>query len=172
VAISLSFTGSPIHPPSRCSQLLPVPPPTEAAERGFSADEIVGATRGLTSNSTAFCMSSPLERGRGQGPYRSSVCPEVIAAAVWPPRAESVVSAAGAGVGEPPGVLLPHRPSNVGGCSYLRGWNRSSACNGTLSAGVCSLWLSGPEHVCILARSRVFPSFSSTGTHLSASRTA
>jgi hypothetical protein len=55
----------------------------------------------------------------------------------------------GAGVSEPPGVLSPHRPSNVGGCSYLRGRNRSSVCNGTLSAGVCSLWLSGPEHVCI-----------------------
>jgi hypothetical protein len=32
----------------------PVPPPTEAARRGFSADEIVGATRGLTSSSTAL----------------------------------------------------------------------------------------------------------------------
>jgi hypothetical protein len=53
---------------------------------------------------------------------------------------------AGAGGGEPPGILSSRRPSNVGGCSYLRGWNRSSVCNGTLSAGVCSLWLSGPEH--------------------------
>jgi hypothetical protein len=34
--------------------LLPVPPPTEAAGRGFSADEIAGATRGLTSDSTAL----------------------------------------------------------------------------------------------------------------------
>jgi hypothetical protein len=31
-----------------------VPPPTEAAGRGFSADEIVGATRGLTSDSTTL----------------------------------------------------------------------------------------------------------------------
>jgi hypothetical protein len=31
-----------------------VPPPTEAAGGGFSADEIVGATRGLTSGSTAL----------------------------------------------------------------------------------------------------------------------
>jgi hypothetical protein len=36
-----------------------------------------------------------------------------------------------------------------GGCSYPREWNRSSVCNGTLSAGVCSLWLSRPEHLCI-----------------------
>jgi hypothetical protein len=96
-------------------------------------------------------LSSPLEWGHGRGPCRSSVYPEVIAAAVWPPGAEVVVVAAGTGVGEPPGVLSPHRPSNVGGCSYLRGRNRSSVCNGTLSAGVCSLWLSWPEHVCILA---------------------
>ena len=38
-----------------------------------------------------------------------------------------------------------------GGCSYPRGWNRSSVCNGTSSAGVCSLRLSGPEHLCIWA---------------------
>jgi hypothetical protein len=31
-----------------------MPPPTEEAERGFSADEIVGATRGLTSDSTTL----------------------------------------------------------------------------------------------------------------------
>jgi hypothetical protein len=96
-------------------------------------------------------LSSPLEWGRGRGARRSSVCPEVIAAAVWPPGAEVVVAAAGAGGGEPPGVLSPRMPSNVGGCSYLWGWNRSSVCNGTLSAGVCSSWLSGPEHVRILA---------------------
>jgi hypothetical protein len=34
-----------------------------------------------------------------------------------------------------------------GGCSYPREWNRSSVCNGTLSVGVCSLWLSRPEHL-------------------------
>jgi hypothetical protein len=96
-------------------------------------------------------LSSPLKWGRGRGPCRSSVCPEVIAAAVWPPGAEVVVAAAGAGSGEPPGVLSPRRPSNVGGCSYPRGRNRSSVCNGTLSVGVCSSWLSGPEHLCILA---------------------
>jgi hypothetical protein len=38
-----------------------------------------------------------------------------------------------------------------GGCSYPREWNRSSVYNGTLSAGVCSLRLSGPEHLCIWA---------------------
>jgi hypothetical protein len=33
------------------------------------------------------------------------------------------------------------------GCSYPREWNRSPVCNGTLSMGVCSLWLSRPEHL-------------------------
>jgi hypothetical protein len=40
---------------------LPVPPSATEAGRGFSADEVVGAARGLTSNSTVFCSSSPLE---------------------------------------------------------------------------------------------------------------
>jgi hypothetical protein len=39
--------------------------PPRQPEEVFSADEIVGAARGLTSNSTAFCSSSPLEWGRG-----------------------------------------------------------------------------------------------------------
>jgi hypothetical protein len=116
-------------------------------------------------------LSSPLEWGRGRGPCRSSVCPEVIAAAVWPPGAEVVVAAAGAGVGEPPRVLSPRRPSNVGGCSCLRGRNRRSVCNGTVSAGVCSLWLSGPEHVGILGAIPCFFLILSTRTRLLASWT-
>jgi hypothetical protein len=108
-------------------------------------------------------LSSPLEWGRGRGPCCSSVHPEAIAAAVWPPGAEVVVAVAGAGDGEPPGVSSPRRPSNVGGCSDLRGWNRSSVCNGTLSVGVCSLWLSGPEHVCIFGMKPCFSSFRALG---------
>jgi hypothetical protein len=122
-----------------------------AAEEVLVADEIAATI--LAPGLWLFgfdSLSSPLEWGRGRGARRGSVCPEVIAAVVWSAGAEVVVAAAGVGVGEPSGVLSPRRPSNVGGCSYLRGWNRSSVCNGTLSAGVCSLWLSGPEHQCIL----------------------
>jgi hypothetical protein len=101
-------------------------------------------------------LSSPLEWGHGRGPCCSSVRPEAIAAAIWPAGAEVVVAAARAGGGEPPGVSSPRRPSNVGGYSYLRGWNQSSVCNGTLGAGVCSLWLSGPEHVGIFGCNTLF----------------
>jgi hypothetical protein len=49
-----------------------------------------------------------------------------------------------------PEFIVP-QALRCGGCSYPQEWNRSSVCNGTLSAGVCSLWLSGPEHLCIWA---------------------
>jgi hypothetical protein len=123
-----------------------------AVEEVLVTDEIAAAIHAPGLRLFGFDgLSSPLKWGCGRGPYCSSVCPEVIAAAVWPPRAEVVVAAAGVGGGEPPEILSSRRPSNVGGCSYLREWNRSSVCNGTLSAGVCSLWLSRPEHLCIWA---------------------
>jgi hypothetical protein len=110
---SCRMSGSPVR---AASALLPVPPSAAAARRGFSVDEIVGVARGLTSNSTTFCSSSPLEWGCGRGLYGSSIRPEVIAAAVWPLGAEVVVAAAGVGSGEPSvGLLLLHRPSNCGG---------------------------------------------------------
>jgi hypothetical protein len=43
------------------SEPLPAPPSATAVGRGSSADEIAGAAHGLTSNSTAFCPSLPLE---------------------------------------------------------------------------------------------------------------
>jgi hypothetical protein len=89
-----------------------VPPPATVAGRGSAADELAGATRGPTSDSTAFCPSLPHEFGHGRGPPGSSIRPKVIAAAVWPPGAEVfLVAAAGAGNGEPfVGLLLLHRP--------------------------------------------------------------
>jgi hypothetical protein len=121
------------------SEPLSAPASATAAGRGSSADEIAGAAYGPTSKSTAFCPSLPHEFGHGRGPPDSSIRPEVIAAAVRPPGAEVVVAAAaGAGDGVPfVGLLLLRRPPPIEwGCSYLRRWNRSSVCNGTLNASV------------------------------------
>jgi hypothetical protein len=108
------------------------------AGESFSADEPVSATRGPTSGSLALMSGSrPLS---------------------W--DANESLSAAASVLG--PSLLLQRSPVSspefvapqalrCGGCSYLRGRNRSSVCNGTLSADVCSLRLSGPEHLCILA---------------------
>jgi hypothetical protein len=55
-------------------------------------------------------LSSPLVWGCGRGPLHSSVCPEVIAAAVQPPEVEVVVSAVAEVAGEPLGVRYPAGP--------------------------------------------------------------
>jgi hypothetical protein len=85
-----------------------------AAGEGLVADEIVGAI--CASGLRLFgsdSLSSPLEWGRGRGPCRSSICPEVIAAVVRPPSAEVVVAAAVVG-GEPLGACRPAGPSMWG----------------------------------------------------------
>jgi hypothetical protein len=81
-----------------------------AAGEGLVADETVGAICATGLRLFGFdSLSSPLEWGRGRGPCRSSVCPEVIAAAVSPPGAEVVVAAAVVG-GESPGACRPTGP--------------------------------------------------------------
>jgi hypothetical protein len=73
-----------------------------AAGEGLAADEIFGAICAPGLWLFGFdSLSSPLEWGRGRGPCRSSVCPEVIAAVVWLLGAEVVVAAAVVG-DEPP----------------------------------------------------------------------
>jgi hypothetical protein len=109
-----------------------------AVGESFSADKPVNATHGPTSGSLALMSGSrPLS-----GDTNESL-----------PAAASVLG---------PSLLLQRSPAShqefavpqalrCGGCSYPRGRNRSSICNGTLSAGVYSLRLLGPEHLCILA---------------------
>jgi hypothetical protein len=85
-----------------------------AAEEVLVADRITTTIRAPGLRLFGFdSLSSPLERRHGRGHCCSGVHPEAIAAAVWPPRAEVVVAAAGAGDGEPPGALSTHRLSGV-----------------------------------------------------------
>jgi hypothetical protein len=109
-----------------------------AAGEGFSADEI--ANSACTPRPPSPWLEWPVLVLCGRELFRRSVCPEAVAAAVLPPGTEVVAAAVGAGGGVPLGVR-----------SYPRERNRSPICNGTLSAGVCSLRLSGPEHLCIWA---------------------
>jgi hypothetical protein len=152
------------------SEPLAAPASATAAGRGSSAGAIAGAGHGLTSNSTAFCPSLPHEFWHGRGPPGSGIHPEVSVAAVRPPGAEVVVvAAAGAGDGAPfVGLPLLRRPSpSEWGCSYLWRGNRSSVCNGISIARVfvhCGCL--GLNMYVILARSRVFSSFSSTKSRL------
>ena len=118
-----------------------------AARGGFSADETIGATRGQTSGSLALmACPRPSSGDVGEGlvavasALRSSLllfgCPERRSLSLlqeW--AAASHLE-----------IVVP-QALRCGGCSYPREWNWSSVCNGTLSAGVCSLWLSGPEHL-------------------------
>jgi hypothetical protein len=114
-----------------------------AVEVGLSADETVSATRGPTSGSLVLISGShPLSGDANESPSvaASILGPWLLLWRLLASRPESVV----------PQAL------RCGGCLYPRGRNRSSVCNGTLSAGVCSLWLSRPEHVCIFGCNTMF----------------
>jgi hypothetical protein len=66
----------------------------------------------------------------------------------------------------PPVLVAPHAP-RCGGCSYLRGRNQNSVCNGTSNASVfVHCGCRGLNMYVISARSRVFSSFSSAKTRL------
>jgi hypothetical protein len=122
-----------------------------AAREGFSADETVGATCSRTSGSSALtACPRPLcgDVGEGLVTAASALRSSLLLFSRLKRRSLS--------------LLLQWSPAShlefvvpqalwCGGCSYLREWNRSSVCNGTLSMGVCSLWLSRPEHLGIWA---------------------
>jgi hypothetical protein len=114
-------------------------------------------------------LSSPLERRCGRGQDCSSAHPEACAAAARPSGAGVVAVVVRAGGGEPL-VSLPllRRPSpSEWGCSHLRRGNRSSVGDGTLNASVfVHCGCRGLNMYVILARSRVFSSFSSTKSRL------
>jgi hypothetical protein len=124
-----------------------------AARESFSAVEAVGAAYGPTSGSLALMSGSrPLS-----GDANESLPVAVSVLGPWLLLQRLLASR--------PELVAP-QALRCGGCSYPRGRNRSSVSNGTLSAGVCSLWLSGPEHVCIFGTEPCFFLIPSTRTRL------
>jgi hypothetical protein len=113
---------------------------------GFSADEIVGATCGQTSGSSALAACPrPSSGDVGEGLVAAVFALRLSLQLSCRPRRGSLTLLQWSAVSHPEFVVL--QALRCGGCSYLREWNRSSVCNGILSAGVCSLWLSRPEHL-------------------------
>jgi hypothetical protein len=126
-----------------------------AAGESFSADKPVSATRGPTSGSLALMSGSrPLSGDMNES--LPAVAPVLGSSLLLQRSLASRLE------------LVALQALRCGGSSYPRGQNRSSVCNGTLSAGVCSLWLSGPEHVGIFGVIPCFFLISSTRTRLSA----
>jgi hypothetical protein len=114
-----------------------------AGGESFSAVEAVSAAYGLTSGSLALMSGSrPLSGDANESlPVAASVL------GPWLLLQRSLASCP---------ELVASQALRCGGCSYPRGRNRSSVCNGTLSAGICSLWPSGPKHVYIFLHGAVF----------------
>jgi hypothetical protein len=118
-----------------------------AAGEGFSTDETVGATRGPTSGSLALIACprpSSGDAGEGLVAAASALRSSLLLFSRPERRLLSLLMERSAA--SQPEFVVP-QALRCGGCSYPREWNRSSVCNGTLSDGVCSLWLSGPEHL-------------------------
>jgi hypothetical protein len=122
-----------------------------AAGEGFSADETIGATRRLTSDSLALIACPRLSSGDvGEGLVAAASALRSSLLLFSRPERRSLLLLLQWSAASQLEFVVP-QALRCGGCSYPREWNRSSVCNGTLSAGVCSLWLSGPEHLGIWA---------------------
>jgi hypothetical protein len=121
-----------------------------AAREGFSADEIVGATCGRTSSSSALAACPrPSSGDVGEGLIAAASALGSSLLLFSRPERRSLSLLLQWSAASHLEFVVP-QALRGGGCSYPREWNRSSVCNGTLSAGVCSLWLSRPEHPGIL----------------------
>jgi hypothetical protein len=117
------------------------------ARGGFSADETVDATRGQTSGSLALIacprpLSGDVDEGlvTAASALRSSLL--LFSRPKWGSLSLLVQWSAASHLE----FVIP-QALWCGGSSYPREWNQSSVCNGTLSMGVCALWLSRPEHL-------------------------
>jgi hypothetical protein len=143
-----------------------------AAGEGFPTDETVSATRGPTSGSLALiACPRPSSGDAGEGLVVAASALRSLLLLFSRPERRLLSPLTERAAASQLEFVVP-QALRCGGCSYPREWNRSSVCNGTLSAGVCSLWLSGPEHLGILGAIPCFFLISSTRTRLSASWTA
>ena len=117
------------------------------ATEGFSADETVGATRSQTSGSLALmACPRPSSGDVGEGLLTAAFALRSSLLLFSHPRRRSLSLLVQWLLASRLGLVI-WQPLRYGGCSYPREWNQSSVCNGTLSMGVCSLWLSRPEHL-------------------------
>jgi hypothetical protein len=106
-----------------------------AAGEGFSADEIANSactpghpSPGLNGWFLSFVDESPPAIAPAQKPLLKLLRrPGQRLSSLLPERATE---------SHPSAFCCSAGPPIVWGCSYLRRWNRSSVCNGTLSAGV------------------------------------
>jgi hypothetical protein len=139
------------------------------AGEGFFTDETVGATCGRSSVSSALAACprpSSGDAGVGLAAAASALRSSLLLFSHPERRLMSLLMERSAASHLE--FVIP-QALRYGGCSYPREWNRSSVCNGTLSAGVCSLWLSRSEHLGILSVILCFFLISSSRTRLWAS---
>jgi hypothetical protein len=110
-----------------------------AAGEGFSADETVGATRGPTSGSLALtACPRPSSGDVGEGLVAAASALRSSLLLFSRPERRSLSLLLQWSAASQLELVVP-QALRCGGCSYPREWNRSSVCNGTLSADVCSL---------------------------------
>jgi hypothetical protein len=116
-------------------------------EELVSADETVGATCGRTSGSLALMACPRPSCGDvGEGLFAAAFALRSSLLLFSRPRRRSLSLPVERSPTSHLEFVIP-QALWCGGCSYPREWNRSPVCNGTLSMGVCSLWLLRPEHL-------------------------
>jgi hypothetical protein len=117
------------------------------ARGGFSADETIGATRRQTSGSLALiACPRPSSGDMGEGLVTAASALRSSLLLFSRPERRSLSLLVQWSAASHLEFVVP-QALWCGGSSYPREWNQSSVCNDTLSAGVCSLWLSRPEHL-------------------------
>jgi hypothetical protein len=116
-------------------------------EEVVSADETVSATCGRTSGSLALMACPRPSCGDvGEGPFTTAFALRSSLLLFSRPERRSLSLLVQCSPVSHLEFVVP-QALWCGGCSYPREWNQSPVCNGTLSMGVCSLWLSRPEHL-------------------------